>query len=361
MLLTTPYCTYTQLTSIWQPCLKFNLQTAILLVNKQISAEAARIMYERSDFIILKATGIPGNCLSLSLVPTFGLRSEDRITSPVLQIELAVVEGSFPDATAQQTLITTPEGLQPIISAIRMLGHYHNHGSVYNRDSIHSGMHPELSLTLNFNLKAKTRYESLSDLLLEPWDKVHGFKELVLKGDIKEPMRKRLEKYNLDGPSSSEVVARLREYHALAEQKCEQKDYNAAQWCWTLLDQYRNDLHDLAIYGSRGFVACQNGKNVYVVLKEVRHVYYEGRFKLVIAYLCQLNDENVARSAYEVLSAMSAGEELSFYFVDDYPPTVRVMLEEFGCVATIPLENSWTDREPVRRVLEHMKQASKRI
>jgi hypothetical protein len=354
MLLTTTYCTYTDLTSI-VPQLRFDLQSAILLVNKQTSAEATRILYHGNDFIVLKATGIPGNFLSLSRVPTFGLRSEDSIKSPVLQIELAVVEGSYRNATAQQTLITTPEGLQPIISAIWILGHYHNRGSSCRR------VHPELSLTLNFDLKAKGRHEVLNDLLMKPWDKVHGFKELVLKGDVKEPMREHLIKYNLDGPSQSEVVARLREYHALAERKFEQEDYNAAQWCWTLFDQYYDHIYDLAFHGSRGFVNRHNGKNIYSFLKQISHMDYERKFKLVIAYLCQLNEEDVPRCAYEVLSAMSDNKEPSFYFVNDYPPTVRVILAELGCVATIPLENSWIDREPVKRVLEHMKQASKRI
>jgi hypothetical protein len=70
MLLTAPYCTTLDrelcLTCPWAINLlsydgrawRFHLHTDILLVNKHISAEATRMLYQGNDFIILKVTGM---------------------------------------------------------------------------------------------------------------------------------------------------------------------------------------------------------------------------------------------------------------------------------------------------------------
>jgi hypothetical protein len=340
MLLTTTYCTYPKVTGI-RPSLGFNLQTAILLVNKQILVEATRILYHGNDFIILKVdTDID---MIFTCVPTFQLLSEDRVTSPVLRIELAVVDGSSVRATRQQTIITTSEGLQSIINASWVLGYYY-HGHRSRPD------HGDLRLTLNFTLKAKARYEDLSDLLLKPWDKVHGFKELVLTGDIKEPMCKRLEKYILEWPSPSEVTTCLTKYHSLAERKFEQEDYTAAQWWWTMFDEYWTSLSELATSGTGGLL-------FHDVFRDLEPMYSEGRLKLVIAYLRQLNDVDIVRHADEISTLQTFDHGWSTLFGSELFPTRETKSHMVRCLERIPLEKSWSGRKPVRRMVRYIRRA----
>jgi hypothetical protein len=220
MLLTTEY--YPHFASTWP---KFHLHPGILLVNRQASAEAMRILYQGNDFIILKVTGV-NLLLKSPYIPQFKRLSEKKVTSPVLRIKIAVAGRGPREGNDQQTVITTLEGLKSIICTMLDLenfsGSHLNAGRVYHRD---------VSLTLDCNIKAKARCKVLSDLILKPWDEINGLKELVLTGDITEPMRQRLEKYNLEGPFPSEVAARLRNYHSLAAQKFEEGEYNAARWC----------------------------------------------------------------------------------------------------------------------------------
>jgi hypothetical protein len=226
MLLTTPYCTdlarqeilstpYGTNIESGRRFWKFHLHTDILLVNKQISAEATRILYQGNDFVLLKIVGIS---LWLGWVPAFAYLPENKITSPVLRIEFSVDDVSdveddlsnieddisdvendvthveedathveddaahveddaahveddashFEDSISHvedddsQSLLTTSEGLKSIIEVLWSLGDA-------NSGSIHFQM---LRLTLDFNLKAASQYRVLSELLIRPWETI---------------------------------------------------------------------------------------------------------------------------------------------------------------------------------------------
>jgi hypothetical protein len=145
MLLTTPYCTTLDdgvyLTYPWdviEPssdgrAWRFHLQTAILLVNKQISAEATRVLYQGNDFILLKDTGMN---LWISSIPQFERLTHSPVKpvlletgtnlwfdgipqiellplfkiDPVLRVEVTVTGVEVSEYS--QYLVTTPEGLR---------------------------------------------------------------------------------------------------------------------------------------------------------------------------------------------------------------------------------------------------------
>ena len=180
-----------------------------------------RVLYQGNHFIILKTTGrhlYESHHQALK----FDLLSEDRITSPLLRIEITVVDDRRKQAAGTQTVITTLEGLETIISALWALFDYPN--DEYDHDSHDWVCLSDLSLILNFNPEAAPQYQVLSELVQKPWDMINGVEELVLKGDVKEPMRKHLEKSNLKGLCPDGVTAHLQKFHLLAEHYFEQKD-----------------------------------------------------------------------------------------------------------------------------------------
>jgi hypothetical protein len=275
MLLTTKCCTQLAPTA---PRLEFRFCTAILLANKQISAEATRVLWEENDFITLKVSGMQ---LLLQDVPIFRLAAGDNAINPVLQAEIEVVNGPGSSLTEQNvvTLITTPEGLQPIISAIWSL---HNIEAPRASDRV---AHGDLKLSLCFNLKATARYEVLKNLVLEPWTKINGVKELVLTGDIKDPMRERLQDYIHQGPFADEVAVSLQEYYSSAETELSQNNYNAARWWWTLLEDYWRYLLELRPYRLGGLKLKETDNAFRTVLREFLPLYFRGKLELVKTYL----------------------------------------------------------------------------
>jgi hypothetical protein len=153
-----------------------------------------------------------------------------------LRITLTFATCSFFEVNEQRTLITTTERLQPIINSIWSLEYSRIHPP---GAKLHIN---DLNLRLNFYPKSKSRYETLSSLLLKLWEDVNGFKRLALKGDIGESMRKRLANYNLRGPFPNIVATRLKEYFAITKLKLEEKDYLAVR----MVREYNRRISDLS-------------------------------------------------------------------------------------------------------------------
>jgi hypothetical protein len=293
MLLTTPYCTNLATTRYRiGPVFEFHLHTAILLVNKQISEEAARILYHGNDFILLRSHGLN---LSLDKVPGFDCHSEleRRISRPLLQIEIRNTDLSRVKLRDPDTLLTTPEGLQSVIGVIWAL--------VYDNPYAREVHHRDLSLSLDFNFKTGARYKALSDLVLKPWEMVNGLQELELTGDIKEPTRECLEKSIMKGPFQSEVAACLKNYHSLADQYFQQENYDAARWWWHLLGTYRAYLFNLTTYPFiRNDKVVEGREFIKDVLSESLPTYFDGKLKTIKACLHQSKYEEAAGYASEV-------------------------------------------------------------
>jgi hypothetical protein len=314
MLLTTPYCTHLSTMRGYEvgPVFEFHLHPAILLVNKQISEEAIRVLYQENDFILIK-TSLK---LDLDQVPTFKRLSdrERRVPPYLLRIEMSDIDCSCVDEfTNGQCLFTTPEGLQSIICSIWKLDFGNSwHQRFHHRD---------LWLSLEVNLKAGKRYEALSDLVLKPWEKVNGFKKLELWGDIREPMRQRLEKAILNGPLPSEVAARLKEYNSLAEREFQQENYDAARLWWHLLATYWAYLFNLRAYPLiRKNQSLEGGDFLKDVLRKSLPMYFEGKLKLIKACIHQSKFQEVAGHASEANSkCLLMQARFGYHFYDLKP------------------------------------------
>jgi hypothetical protein len=201
MLLTTPYCTHINSTG---QRLKFNIHTAILRINKRISAESTRVLQDENHFIILK---INGPYLYLQDIPVFELLSEDRVANPLLRVKIYIGGGVLPLPMSVITCITTADGLQSILRAI------------WNLEKYGSGMSSiiDMKVSLGFSPKATARHEILSILVLKPWEIVNGIRALQLSNNIQTPMCEHLETHTLRGPSSNQVIETLNKYRSLAE------------------------------------------------------------------------------------------------------------------------------------------------
>jgi hypothetical protein len=109
---------------------------------------------EAFDFIILKVVGLS---LVMEDVPSLKFPTEERVTNPVLHVELkAAHEVPQRHGTKITTLITTSERLQPIITVLWKLK-----GTGRVIDIFQGTMSPrypsDLSLSLNFKVSTSVR------------------------------------------------------------------------------------------------------------------------------------------------------------------------------------------------------------
>jgi hypothetical protein len=103
------------------------------------------------------------------------------------------------------------------------------------------------SLILHFKVKAPIHLEALGNILLRPWELLHGVKELALIGDIGDSMRLRLQKSMLDEPLPAEAVFTLTEYHTMTLREMAQEEFTTAQWWWSLHEDYSRYLNRLSL------------------------------------------------------------------------------------------------------------------
>jgi hypothetical protein len=234
MLLTTPYCTYNFLQGF---SLRFHLHPEILRVNKQISEEATRTLYQENRFIILQVEGL---YLDLKEMPAFRRLSEDRITNPLLRVRVECLMERRVGTINSINVITTSDGLQHIIAAIWNLEinsrtrKYQFHRQVY---------HGDLDLTLDFNPTRLPRFDALTDLTLKTFEKVNGFRRLVLKGNLKASTIEHLRKHIMEGPFPDDVSAIFLKWYFLILE--EAKEGMLGSYWYSLLCQYSSYLWKL--------------------------------------------------------------------------------------------------------------------
>jgi hypothetical protein len=118
MLLTTAYCTEIDGE---KRILKFRLHTAILLANKQISAESTTVLRDTNYFIIVRVKTID---MCLSEIPELRWLPDIKLTDPILRVVVDLAETRFQMPERTHTLLTTPDGIQSVISAMWDVAHY---------------------------------------------------------------------------------------------------------------------------------------------------------------------------------------------------------------------------------------------
>jgi hypothetical protein len=140
-------------------------------------------------------------------------------------------------------------------------------------------------LALNFNFKAASRSQTLTELVLRPWTKINGFKELLISGDINQSMRELLQQSNLQGPLPHDVAAYLTEYNSLAEHEFKRGNYDAARYWWALLEEHWDYVASLKPYQLDGRRICELGNELWEILGKFKSTQLDGVLKLVKACL----------------------------------------------------------------------------
>jgi hypothetical protein len=239
VLLTTSYCTYIKSNGT---TLKFKLCGNILQVNKEIHQEAKKILIEANDFVVFKVNGLN---LQTENIPVFKDLQEEKIKYPVLRVEVKFpVRRGYIGGT--DTLITTAEGLQPLLNTLWKLDmNGLNINMLDPRDS-DTTVHPsDLKLSLHFSIRAPMRSEFLRNNFLKPWKRLHGIGKLTLTGDVGDQMTQLLTKNMVKGPSSTDVVCTLNTYFSLGKKETRKRNYTIAQWYWNLYRTYCRHLRQL--------------------------------------------------------------------------------------------------------------------
>jgi hypothetical protein len=172
--------------------------------------EATKVLLMDNDFFVLKVNGL---CLRPQKIPVIRFLSAEKNKSPALKVEIGLVGGVPAEANGNFALITTPEGVLPIISEIWSVPEYHHRGARF------IPFRPDMKLSLNFNFKSPPRYEILAKLILKPWGNVNCISQLELICNMKKPLVDRFKQNILQGPSVSELAATLKEQRSMVKEK----------------------------------------------------------------------------------------------------------------------------------------------
>jgi hypothetical protein len=334
MLVTTPYCTHLTSTGT---SLEFQLSRKIILVNKQVFMEAIRVFLEENDFIILKTTGLD---LVPEDIPAFKFLTENKVTKPVLRVEVELVEESHRrHGIPSNTLITTSEGLQPIITALWQLK-----GMVLRSNmtgSIFMPLHPsDLIISLSFNGKSAIHFEDLKNLVLKPWELLHGVRNLSLTGDIGDVMYHQLQRSMLEGPFRADVATTLAKYHSMGQDELALKNYIAARRWWTLYEDYCRHLTNLRSdpLVKLGMGTDANNSLWDQLWIQFKRTYFEGKLGTTISYvrelryreaaLVALKDHDVRMLPFDVFFTMNPLLRAKFYLCEALAHTALGEIEE---------------------------------
>jgi hypothetical protein len=211
----------------------FAQSTAILLVNKQTSAEARDVFYSKNEFVVVRFVGGTEQLVSRFndplVFPAFGQRQRIDSVDPVLNITIQTFSDRPEDADKSKiyTLLTTTDAIDNIIKS---LWNYMCDGS--------PGPNESLDLALNFRAQNPLRRKVLHEHVLKPWDQVFGFKEISLEGDIDQNLQEHLSAYMKLGPHPDDVIRYLELYRRRAEDYQKRKLYYHAGWYWKHLHWY---------------------------------------------------------------------------------------------------------------------------
>jgi hypothetical protein len=320
MLLTTPYCTTLGPNEI----LEFQPSMNTLRANKKISAEATRVFLEQNDFVILKVVGLTR--LPLEDVPAFRFLAEAKITHPILRVKVeSVHESRHRDVKITGipiTLITTPEGLQPIITTLWKLERTRPDHIDRSQGSIASvPCYPsDLNISLSFDVKASVRSTAMKKLVLKPWELLHGIVNLALAGNIGDSLRQRLRKSMLEGPFPAEVAVTLTGFHTMGQKAMLQKNYTVARCWWTLYEDYCRHLsHLMTDLSSEQELGNDDNNSWIELLFQSKRMYYQGRLGTTMTYLQQSRYEEAVMTAVEARCERS--------LLTYHPDTLSVFLE----------------------------------
>jgi hypothetical protein len=141
---------------------------------------------------------------------------------------------------------------------------------------------------LDFNVKAPIHREALGNILLRPWELLHGVKELALIDDIGDSMRRRLQKSILEGPFPAEAVFTVTEYHTMALREMAQENSIDARWWWSLHEDYSRYLTHLSLDPLMKHRFKDADNELWAQLwNQSAKVYFKGRLEIAKIYLHQ--------------------------------------------------------------------------
>jgi hypothetical protein len=200
---------------------------AILRANKQISREAAQILYKENDWVVLKVNTQEYSCLDD--FPSFVGLFEHQIPQPTLKITIKELEA---EPLAQRTFIFTLEGIPYFIEQLwekaKMCDFFYS-------------MIFELSL---FN-KTPSRHNFLNNQIVRSFDQIQGFAVLIFHGDIDTNVVSHLSVCMTLGQHLKDVCTKMAELFCHGESCFKRTDYTLARRYWdrlTLFHVYRYHL-----------------------------------------------------------------------------------------------------------------------
>jgi hypothetical protein len=163
--------------------------------------------------------------------------------------------------------------LQPVISALWRLNDVNQVPS-------------DFSISLTFKVRSSVRRETLTKLVLKPWERLHGIKELTLAGDIEDSMRRHLEESMLERLSPDQIVLSLAQYHSMGQQNLAWKNFNAANWWWTLYEDYCKHLGAVRLNLSVEQESNDHNRNQWTGLCiQCTRMYFQGKLGTLIILL----------------------------------------------------------------------------
>ena len=286
----------------------------ILTVNKQVSTEAAEILYEENSFVVVKLdrANVRG-WNTIQNIPRFKKQSQNQ-EKPVPALKIIIADRTYINPPLRTRLITGPEGIQPLIECFWRLG-----VSKGGPDGVF--LQTKL-LSLKLNSPNPAKLKKLQESLLSPFQHVQGFSSIFIYGTEKGFRRSLLERMEV-APTAAEALEVIEGNKAAAEQAYRNGNYIEALICWERVHLYqqwimeqlldtRYELEDLSVQDVLEYPALETLRSVLGEAKAFLRIGEYGRaVELAHRGLAMRMDDyepwarSILRGKFDIIAAMA--------------------------------------------------------
>ncbi|MCJ1433311.1 hypothetical protein MMC27_002670 [Xylographa pallens] len=241
----------------YRPC--YDMQPAILHVNKQISAEATRALYKDNRFIVLNLRGKAERSFAwFSRIPEEYTLPLFNVEDAALTITISCIDADRDDLAINRVFMLFPESLDAVLESLWdfIIG-------AFEVDYVEPILLLKISLVLHPILLS--RRDAMQKDLLKPFERLVGFGEVEIHGcadeEFKSTMLDRMRQF----PTPEYFHDSLQHYLGMGQKAYQLKRYNEAIHYWRLAGKYHASIATIA----RTWISADGDDSVELLLAAV--------------------------------------------------------------------------------------------
>ncbi|MCJ1418655.1 hypothetical protein MMC32_005004 [Xylographa parallela] len=237
----------------------YDIQPAILQVNKQISAEATRALYKNNRFIVLNIRGKAERSFAWFIhFPEENFLHLFNVEDAALTITISSIDADQDDLETNRAFVLFPESLDAVLESLWdfIIG-------AWEVDHVEPILLLKMSLVLHPTLLS--RRDAIQKDLLKPFERIVGFGEVEIHGcadeEFKSIMLNRMRQF----PTPEYFRESLQQYLGMGQKAYQSKRYNEAIHHWRLAGKFHASIAAIA----RTWIPADGDNSVELLLTAV--------------------------------------------------------------------------------------------